>query len=1742
MTAPYNSRFSAVEYPYAKFGVIGGFAWDDELGQEIEWCHQAFSSPSSLKPPLARLVKLLDVLPVKGRHAVVRTIIAPSPHRDAILRDLWDYCFQADDDDDVDMEEDASSVSSTLEIDEDFVLIANPDADGSPPKPLNLNRHHIFQTVIVLAALSGKAGADASRRYLQSASTRHRAKILIQCVTTISSEYFTDDELWNAFLVSPGAVQQKVVQACKQSGKRVDLLQRVYEKDTEKHSNLIYWLPSDNLAPILLVDELERNHQHYRNFKFKRWGAHGQVYLDFIRKQCEACGQDRLKVGKIWTDFERRIELHSVRPAHVHVLLGLVDKYEPYKVKSGRSKEVQEYLMDLSVKGDEDIRLFDQEVEPIYLSHKILEKLTKPERMQLVSKAFESRDWYPFNWFQDLVLVSKLPHAKICEKATSDDLWIWLLPDEGAADPFLDFSLSLSSDLETPFERASIVQLRADLFLRSQPSDWSAEQQAKYASHGMQKCWSSWYQSFNESAMDADYISHITTVLRQESPLPISLGSRLTFYAQHLKGLIEMTVKGMNAASPHLEPKQILQPLLELTVRSGCSYTDIRSSNVPAVRNLSECISDVLIQQVLPRLASMLPLDSSNPSTYATTGANIGYFESTCSSIVEKWAINETVAKELASLILNGLELASKVEDSIATGTKSPRFAFSADVGSSRRRLIHLNVNLPRKIRGTCLRLIKNILARLKSCGSFAFSKQLWTELVKEEKHHLANYLSTCSLYLPEDLKEAERPSMIAQSQASIASRVQLFPFGWKGQLYSEFQQLHTLDILEKVVWGCKDIPDKDKDSVLRDHAGFGNDKVQQMLKDETFVADGNDRSAGLIQWLDRAFDTQSVLLTAKAMSFAASRLRNESGVNRRTVFAWLKDAIVPNIVLPSLDDDGGDLAVLKELSATLILIQKNDFSRLDSVGRMELFPQLPELILEATLGFDAIRLNQERRQLWVDCAIRLHWTSEQATSGDEGLRCYSWPCNTQCPRELKSAAWVSPEHFQDAYPLAELGNSEKLSTLLKRQGIVFSQLIVQKDFDKENVFGPEQCIDMLHDALKNLWRDDFPCAPLHVESSFPEDEAVAEALLGRLQVALRLCGSAWQEVEVLTTTFDNVFSNLDSAALIDSNFSCASSLLETLIDIHNPNYALQVPRLAHACDVIFRSAVAHSRSDYMLRWFSYWRTLFFYYGSRDWGSMKDERFRLLILKHSVGCEPNSCRNTLSKSDKAARNCIMVRELLAMSTSALAMKDVCDILLRSREDAFIRYSDVCTLRGPFSCFAEHDSFDSMLFENVEVEALVSCSAAICRRYAHFALKEATNPRNHLRTKMNAIKMFVGAPTTQHSDVLLALQSDLEEAIREVLINRVFSLDSPWHILGFLLSQSAIEKNDQRVTAILLGYVAQHVHVSKVVRVLEVLLKHPRRKKLSFQLHKAVVRMLFDARTSDAMRLLRVEWESELPVGVRNLVVEKCMEATLAGGIDGWEASVLSQVATDLTLELETKFLLFAPRGAATGPLGIEKADGCETDELLDRFRQKQPPPLDFTSEDVAGLLYSVLEQLEQSSEGSLQALAKCKKLSMARIFAGKLLSDDQGALDEMFRILTSPLPYNHQSQVVLSYLSHLTALGVATILNHALSQQKADQMSIEEVGDFCKEIAVARKFKDCLQTLLGEVLALPIKKGQRRKQLLKSFQTLLATLEQQDIRRRLVKVLFSDPFKSELDLLEKDASLVNAVVRRTSIN
>ena len=562
---PYDERFSALQYPYATFGILGSFPGDADLERELEWCRQAFRPSSNQKPPLVRLVDLLGALPLKGRQAVVRHIIAPSPHRDAILWDLFDYCFQPDDEEMTTEDATASSSSSSDVVDEEFVVIANPSAAADdPPKPLNLNRYHIFQVVIVLMALSGPAGAEASRRYLQSASTRYRAKILVQCVTSLKD--FTDQDLWQAYCSSPDAVKHKVIDACKQSGRRKAFLRRVYEEDSSSTS-LIFWLESDYLAGNL--DKLMKDDMC---LTMKQWGTHGEVYIDYCRKKMEECGKDGLKRGATWQALQSRMELNSMRSSHVYALLELLETCKAYKVCYSVSQDAREYLDDLSAKGN-DVSVF-ADVTQVRLDKMILNKLTKQERLELVLKTIENRDWDAFSSLRQLVPLHKLPYKDIHAKATSDDLWA-LLAGQSVDAFFRCFSgRELATAASTCHEMMGILRSWADLHLQFKPSDLSAEQVSKYC-HGKSESerWRMWYKSY----VDTWDASRVACVIAEESKSPVPLSSRLTIYAQHAQELLDIAIRGLKAASTHLGTDVALDPVLPLLEK--CSIDALSQSN-----------------------------------------------------------------------------------------------------------------------------------------------------------------------------------------------------------------------------------------------------------------------------------------------------------------------------------------------------------------------------------------------------------------------------------------------------------------------------------------------------------------------------------------------------------------------------------------------------------------------------------------------------------------------------------------------------------------------------------------------------------------------------------------------------------------------------------------------------------------------------------------------------------------------------------------------------------------------------------------------------------------------------------------------------------------------------------------------------------------------------------------------------------------------------------------------------------
>jgi len=131
----------------------------------------------------------------------------------------------------------------------------------------------------------------------------------------------------------------------------------------------------------------------------------------------------------------------------------------------------------------------------------------------------------------------------------------------------------------------------------------------------------------------------------------------------------------------------------------------------------------------------------------------------------------------------------------------------------------------------------------------------------------------------------------------------------------------------------------------------------------------------------------------------------------------------------------------------------------------------------------------------------------------------------------------------------------------------------------------------------------------------------------------------------------------------------------------------------------------------------------------------------------------------------------------------------------------------------------------------------------------------------------------------------------------------------------------------------------------------------------------------------------------------------------------------------------------APCFADANSFHIPKADGVQTDELLDQFQQKGASPVYVTSNTVAAKFRSIVEELERSSDGTLQFLAKIQKLALSNLFANPPL-DNQRALEEMFDYLMGyGGTIDHKMQVGQGYISSLFAKGVCRKLNNVIASR-----------------------------------------------------------------------------------------------------
>ena len=599
----------------APFGILGHFPGDDALLAELEWCRQAYQSPSALKPPLARLVQLLDHLPLKGRYAVARLYLAKSPFRDAIVRELFDYCFQkestnatshGDTSDDTIMVEAGGDDDS---IDEAFVMIAYPattskattadDAasSSSPLLSLNLHKFHIFQVVMVLLPLAGNTGAELSRRYLQSASTKYRAKILIQCIECFGEAQLSSHELLEHYHQSSRSVQDKMVQTASQKKKKRPLfLQKIYDLDAERHADLVY-----SLDPESFARELEKRSKD-TVFAFQHWSSHGDVYLKYLRRLLEDCGQDGLQRGQVWDAFTARIDGKSMVARHVEELRKILETYTVCYLATDTPADVKTYLEAQSSEGH-DISSFEF-VHRKPLDVRFLKKMGHKKLLSMSTILVQERDWAAFHGggFHSLVPRHRLPVKEVFESTTADGLWCLLSQSKIQVDPFLKYFSEDTVFSKAPVgsEQVDILESWVAMHMRFLPTNLSPDQMHRYFSwKSTEDIWHIWYQSCTKYYRKQ--VPKLFSTINRESQVKIEMSKRLGSFSSQAKRVLTISVDTMKKALSYL-PVNIAMDHLLFLLRS-LSYPNLSRSEVDNARSLGDQAAVVSEDKPAHRLA-----------------------------------------------------------------------------------------------------------------------------------------------------------------------------------------------------------------------------------------------------------------------------------------------------------------------------------------------------------------------------------------------------------------------------------------------------------------------------------------------------------------------------------------------------------------------------------------------------------------------------------------------------------------------------------------------------------------------------------------------------------------------------------------------------------------------------------------------------------------------------------------------------------------------------------------------------------------------------------------------------------------------------------------------------------------------------------------------------------------------------------------------------------------------------------
>ena len=674
--------------------------------------------------------------------------------------------------------------------------------------------------------------------------------------------------------------------------------------------------------------------------------------------------------------------------------------------------------------------------------------------------------------------------------------------------------------------------------------------------------------------------------------------------------------------------------------------------------------------------------------------------------------------------------------------------------------------------------------------------------------------------------------------------------------------------------------------------------------------------------WLSVARDVTSWVQTLR---FVAGRIKNEAGLVRPQVYEHLR-RVLPRVVSASLrqETEEAALCVARDVSAVLQEMLVDDVSKRDSVAKNTFVAYAKSIVKQALEGTQgaAAALEPARpgvRQAWVEGAVALQWTVDKKLQGEYAWAEYCWPLAgvtaaravgdvrptalvEAAARNAGEAAGVAMQQVLnagrnapraasaplragegaavlmaalEAVRVARLKESPETRTTVLGAGLV-SLLPARPDFVM-----PAPAFQRV-EALVAYCGAEWPQAAATVER-FVADAAtlMAEARSGNAKKETRVANLAlcMGLLRKLTAALD--------AGLSERVAHLSSKLRRVASGV--PHYelpavrALQEAALAEAVDLVERNTAQSLAGAYESA--AVGRQL-------DFAGLSAAETATLVV--SVPNLLRADRRTAEHRDVEAMRLLAAAThlLFNVSVSALHLPWVQATLVKERDDILDRY--IGTPEGDYwgvfrakpHAHAKADTELSLYLKPSDVSLLNSGCA---RRHSEGYLKAGLSGGDSTDARAAAISQYVASPSTSHTDITALLAgfvsesgvlSDENKALVEAVVLAVFSTDSAWHVLAFLLTPSVIEKYPQRVTASVLNKMCAWALPHRVVSVLGLLLGPSRRKAVGVQLHKQILRMMCERPSQEAGALLRAEWANREANGMHKDVVHELVRQCL----------------------------------------------------------------------------------------------------------------------------------------------------------------------------------------------------------------------------------------------------------------------